>query len=121
MKLRIKGNSLRFRLTKTEVNKLSETGYLQEQTNFYNNQFIYAMQRTDAAVLSATFEHNKITMFVPDSFTKDWPVNNVVGLDIKMPLANNESLYLLIEKDFICLDDTHEDQSDNYENPNKTC
>jgi len=27
----------------------------------------------------------------------------------------------LVEKDFICLDETTEDQSDNYENPNKTC
>ena len=121
MKLRIKGNSLRIRLTKTEVNKLAGTGYLEEQTGFPGNQFIYALQRTDAAVLSATFESNRITMFVPDSFTKDWPVNDIVGLDAKMPLPADEFLYLLIEKDFVCLDHTTEDQSDNYENPNKTC
>jgi hypothetical protein len=121
MKLRIKGNSLRIRLTKNEVSKLSETGYLEEQTLFPNNRLIYALQKTDAATLSATFENNKITMFVPGSFIKDWPVNDVVALDTKMPLQGNESLYLLIEKDFVCLDETHEDQSDNYENPNKTC
>ena len=28
---------------------------------------------------------------------------------------------LLIEKDFVCLDHTLEDQSDNYANPNKVC
>jgi hypothetical protein len=121
MKLRIKGNALRIRLTKTEVSKLAETGYLEEQTSFPNDQFIYALQRTDAATLSATFESNKITMFVPASFTQDWPANNIVGLDTKMPLPGDESLYLLIEKDFVCLDHTTEDQSDNYENPNKTC
>jgi len=27
----------------------------------------------------------------------------------------------LLEKDFVCLDHTTEDQSDNYENPNTTC
>ena len=121
MKLRIKGNSLRIRLTKTEVSKLSDTGYLEEQTKFSGNRFIYALQGTDANELSATFENNKVTMFVPSSFTKDWPVNNIVGLDAKMPLPGNESLYLLIEKDFVCLDHTTEDQSDNYENPNKSC
>jgi len=121
MKLRIKGNSLRIRLTKTEVSKLADTGYLEEQTSFPGNKFTYALQRTDAAALSATFESNKITMFVPDSFIKEWPVNSIVGLDRKMPLPGNESLYLLIEKDFVCLDHTTEDQSDNYENPNKTC
>jgi hypothetical protein len=121
MKLRIKGNSLRIRLTKTEVSKLADTGYVEEQTRFPNNEFTYALQRTDEEKLSATFEANKITMFVPDSFTKDWPVNNIVGLDTNMHLTETESLYLLLEKDFVCIDHTTEDQSDNYENPSKTC
>jgi hypothetical protein len=122
MKLRIKGNSLRIRLTKTEVSKLSETGYLEELTSFPGNRFVYALQKADdIEVLSATFINNKITVFVPHSFINDWPGNNVVGLDTKIPLTETESLYLLIEKDFVCLDETTEDQSDNYENPNKTC
>ncbi len=122
MKLRIKGNSLRIRLTKTEVSELAETGYLQEQTIFPNNRLVYALQKADdAELLSATFENNKITLHAPAAFIKDWPANNVVGLKTKMPLPNNDHLFLLIEKDFVCLDDTTEDQSDNYENPNKTC
>lgn len=121
MKLRIKGNSLRIRLTKTEVSKLSDTGYLEEQTSFPGNRLIYALQRTEADELSATFEADKITMFIPALFTKDWPANNIIGLDAKMPLPGDDSLYLLVEKDFVCLDHTTEDQSDNYENPNKTC
>ena len=122
MKLRIKGNSLRIRLTKTEVSKLAQTGYLEEQTSFPNNRFVYALQKAvDVIMLSATFENNKITIFVPASFIEDWVGNNIVGLDTKMPISQTESLYLLIEKDFICLDETTEDQSDNYENPVKTC
>ncbi len=40
MKLRIKANSLRIRLTKTEVNRIaSEDGYLEEQTSFGNTHF----------------------------------------------------------------------------------
>jgi hypothetical protein len=122
MKLRIKGNSLRIRLTKTEVSELANTGYLEEQTLFANNKFIYALQAVDdAAELSATFSNNKITMLVPASFVKDWPENEVVGINANMPVSENHSLYLLLEKDFICLDETFEDQSDNFENPNKTC
>jgi hypothetical protein len=121
MKLRIKGNSLRIRLTKTEVSKLSTTGYLEEQTQFPQGGFIYALQRTDDATLSATFERNKMTMFVPATFTKEWSANNIIGLNTNMPLPGNQSLYLLLEKDFVCLDHSDEDQSDNYENPNKTC
>ena len=122
MKLRIKGNSLRIRLTKTEVSTLAATGYLEEQTRFADSKFVYALQQVFSGnELSAAFDGNKITMFIPAALLKDWPENNLVGFDANMPLGDNRSLYLLLEKDFVCLDDTTEDQSDNYENPNKTC
>ena len=83
---------------------------------------MYALQSVaDAPELFATFLNNKITINVPELFIKAWPGNNVVGLETKMPLPGTESLYLLIEKDFVCLDETQEDQSDNYDNPNKAC
>jgi hypothetical protein len=122
MKLRVKGNSLRIRLAKTEVSVLADTGYLEEETVFSNNKFVYALKTiADATKLSATFDANKITMFVPQSFLADWPQNSVVGIDTKMQVTEKESLYLLLEKDFVCIDETTEDQRDNYENPNKTC
>lgn len=123
MKLRIKGNSVRLRLTKTEVDRISsEDGYLEEQTSFGNTHFTYALQQVSSGnELSASFDGNKITMFVPSALTNGWPQNNVVGFEANMPLGENKSLYLLLEKDFVCLDHTNEDQSDNYENPNKVC
>jgi hypothetical protein len=122
MKLRIKGNSIRIRLTKTEVSTIATAGYLQAETLFVNNKLVYALQRVDEGnELTATLEQNKITVFVPSALTKDWPSNNIIGFEANMPLADNKTLYLLVEKDFVCLDHTNEDQSDNYENPNKTC
>ena len=122
MKLRIKGNSLRIRLTKTEVNIIANTGYLEEETLFGNNKFMYALQRVDEGnELSAALEENKMIIFVPSSLTKEWPTNNIIGFNAEMPVAENKTLFLLIEKDFVCLDETTGDQSDNYENPNKTC
>jgi hypothetical protein len=122
MKLRIKSNSLRIRLTKTEVSTLAATGYLEEQTHFADSKFVYALQKVYSGnELSAAFVGNKITMFIPGALLKDWPENNVVGFEANMPIADNKTMYLLLEKDFVCLDHTTEDQSDNYENPNKTC
>jgi hypothetical protein len=122
MKLRIKGNSIRIRLTKKEVSIIAGSGYLEEETLFGNNRFVYALQKVDHGnELSAALEGNKMTMFVPSALLKDWPGNNVVGFDASMPLADNKMLCLLLEKDFVCIDHTTEDQSDNYENPNKTC
>lgn len=122
MKIRIKGNSLRIRVSRKEVSKLAEEAYLEEQTCFGENKLIYALQSDDKKEeLSAQFSGNKIVMSVPATFVKEWPINTVVGLDANMPLKDNEQLYLLLEKDFICLDTTTEDQSDNYENPSKQC
>ena len=122
MKLRIKGNSLRIRLTKQEVGKIAESGYLEEQTLFAENKFIYALQRVDHGnELSATIETNKITMFIPNKLIKDWPVNKIVGFDANMRVSESDTLYLLLEKDFVCSDETMEGENDNYENPNKAC
>lgn len=122
MKIRIKGNSVRIRLTKSEVSSLAATGYLEEQTKFANGSFIYCLQSSEAVdVLSATFNNNKITVMAPASFVKEWPQNEIIGINSNMPINENETLYLLLEKDFVCLDETTEDQSDNFENPNKTC
>ena len=122
MKIRIKGNSIRMRLSKSEVNRLGSEGYLEEQTQFVGSALIYALRSMkDTEQLSADFSDNKITVFAPEAFLKSWPQNEVVGIDANMPLLNTGSLYILIEKDFVCLDATSEDQSDNFENPNKTC
>ena len=120
MKLRIKGNSIRMRLTKGDVRKLADIGYLEEKTVFPKMHFVYALQISDdAKELSATFENNTITMLVPNEFAKEWPENNVVGINTTMHLSNKEVLYLLLEKDFECLDATTEDQSDHFKNPKK--
>jgi hypothetical protein len=122
MKIRIKGNSVRYRLTKSDVSKLAATGYLEEYTSFGASSLTYALERKEnIRQLEADFRDNKISLFVPASFLADWPLNDVIGTDTKFALPGNGSLYLLLEKDFVCLDETQEDQSDNYENPNKTC
>lgn len=120
MKIRIKSDFVRFRLTKTEVKTLAETGYLEEHTHFPESVFTYAVQGTSGInILSASFVNNKITLLVPISFTKTWPDNDIVGRETEIKTVTGKTLLLLLEKDFVCLDETTEDQSDNYENPNK--
>jgi hypothetical protein len=122
MKIRIQRNSVRFRLSKTDVEQLGTIGYLNEETAFGSSKFYYSVKQDPSGEsLSAEFANGMITMFVPTAFTKDWATNNVVGIDANVPLDGQESLYLLVEKDFKCLDNVAEDQSDNYENPSKTC
>jgi hypothetical protein len=112
MKIRIKGNSLRYRLTKTDVENFDRDGYLEEVTSFGPKVFKYALLRSMTEVLTASFDDNTITMYMPAAMALNWATSDRVGYE-----NNSNELYLLIEKDFKCLDNVAEDQSDNYPNP----
>lgn len=118
MKIRIRGNSVRFRLTKTEVETFSKAGFIEEKTAFGNRTFSYAV-KTSSAVdnLRADFEDDTITLYLPQKDGQEWFEDEKVGFENTIRLNNDQELYLLLEKDFACLDNTIEDQSDNYPNP----
>src|SRR5690349_6466858 len=121
MKLRSKGNSLRIRLSKPEVTALGSDGCLEERIKFPKGVFSYILlSSAEVKTLSASIANNQITMYVPHDFAKAWPDNDVVGCDALIPLKGNENLFLLLEEDFVCLDETNEDQRDNYPNPKQT-
>jgi hypothetical protein len=58
---------------------------------------------------------------MPKSIADEWTESNEVGFQHIQILPNGTELFLLVEKDFVCLDNTFEDQSDNYPNPNAVC
>ncbi len=120
MKLRIKGNTIRLRLSKPEVETLANTGYVKEQTDFGSTQLTYQLEKNDRNEIKAVFQNNKLTVYIPHGFATDWPANNITGIDNKEMNGDLTGLYILVEKDFKCIDNTAEDQSDNYENP-KAC
>ncbi|TMU56146.1 DUF7009 family protein [Flagellimonas algicola] len=120
MKIRIKGNSVRYRLTKTEVETFCKTGYYEERTEFNTKTFTYALKAVDVDNLGAEFMEDTVTLLVPKKWSSNWFENNRVGFENTMILNNKSELFLLVEKDFACLDNTTEDQSDNYPNP-KAC
>jgi hypothetical protein len=122
MKLRLKGNTVRFRLTKTEVKLIGDEGYLKEQTEFFPDTFFYAVKSDDSVnELMADFKNGGITLLIPEAWAKDWVNSEQVGFEGWMKTKEDKSIYLLLEKDFKCLDETTEDQSDNFENPNVAC
>jgi hypothetical protein len=112
MKLRVKSDSLRYRLTRSDVYSLAKDGYLEEQISFAGNPLIYALQLTDGQVLTSSYIDNKITMSMSHKM-----INELINTD-RVGFENIDGgLHLLVEKDFVCLDEVAEDQSDNYPNP----
>ncbi|MBQ4913937.1 hypothetical protein J8L85_05780 [Maribacter sp. MMG018] len=118
MKIRIRGNSIRYRLTKTEVNTLSDIGYYENSTDFGDQKFIYAVKAIDdVEVLNVDFKDNAITLYMNRAKSLTWPKSRKVGFSNVVKTKNGNELSLLLEKDFVCMDETVEDQSDNYPNP----
>ena len=118
MKIRILGNSLRFRLTRSEVDTLCTKGYIQDQTTFDTSVFTYAVKLvSDSEQLTAQFRSNTIALNLPKSLGNNWHRTEQVGFSETMEFKNGGALSLLVEKDFTCLDERLEDQSDNYPNP----
>ena len=117
MKIRIRNNSVRFRLTKSEVSKLASTGSIQSTTELAEKNFIYGVNsKTNIEMMSIAFEANRIVLTVPYNFLADWPFNDTIGLYGEQLNNNGSATILTLEKDFVCLDVTVENQSDTYEN-----
>lgn len=116
MKIRIKGNSLRYRLGRSEVERFATEGVVKERTDFGDDALTYVLQLTAEQNMFATFKNNIITLFVPERMAEDWTGTDRVGLE-----ANSGPMFLLVEKDFMCTESSDEDQSDNYPNPLANC
>ncbi|ETZ24730.1 hypothetical protein [Pedobacter sp. V48] len=112
MKIRIKGNSLRYRLTKSDVAKLGSEGFLEERSGFVGKTLVYAIETINGDVLSADYIGDRIVLSIPKTMVDELNNTERVGFnDLNGPVS------LLIEKDFTCLDNVEEDQSDNFPNP----
>lgn len=116
MKIRIKDNTVRFRLTQSEVSRLSEENKIASTTEFLTGNFVYEISSTAEADFLATFKQNKIQVQIPQEKLKDFCSTQIIGIE-----GNSGKVKILIEKDFVCLDNSAEDQSDNYPNPNSVC
>ena len=113
MKLRIKGNTIRLRLTRTEVAEIGEGREVRESTEFSpTSAFVYSLQSGSNEIVEAQFSNNCLRINIPHEISKAWAVSNEVGIE-----AEQQQLKIIIEKDFACLSPRGEEDSDTFENP----
>lgn len=132
MKLRIKGNSLRLRLSQSEVARIGKGESVSEAIDFgAGARLTYALETApNVKEIAAHFTGERITVALPVERAREWVNTDLVGLRAEQSLdaegdAGGESspkLTLLIEKDFVCIDgEPTEDQADSFPNPNLKC
>ena len=121
MKLRIRGNTLRLRLSRSEVDLVGQGREVEESTSFPGGgklQYVLRQSSSKTSVVKIN-EGDKscINVIVDQNKAKEWAKSEEVGLFGTEPLVLG-SLELLIEKDFACLNPREgSEDSDSYPNP----
>ncbi len=126
MKIRIKGNSLRFRLLRGEVSRFGETGRVTEAIQFGaspREQLTYSLEtNSNAQTIEARFADNQITVTIPDAVARNWVNSDLITLESSQPIETDSVLKILIEKDFVCLDRKDDpDNADAFPHPTGKC
>ena len=123
MKIRIKDNSIRLRLTKTDVSDLGKKGIVRCQTVLSPSQIFKYCLKTDSTIpqMHAEFLQNEITVILDQKSADTLTKTDEITVKGFQENGEKEQLFILVEKDLKCLDPTHEDQSDMYDNPSSVC
>jgi hypothetical protein len=125
MKLRIRGNSIRLRLTRGEVDVFIEKGLVEESVSFGPTRLVYALRTAPAAAappLAATLVGSRIELVANAEGARTWARGDDVGIEAEQNVGEGPALRLLVEKDFACLKDRPgEPDDDAFPNPHETC
>ena len=122
MKLRIKGNSLRVRITRSEVDRLINDGRIEETTwlgRDDGSRISYVLEHeAGAKAVDLRFDPPVLAVVVPTPQVREWATGDEVGIYTSLDLGARGALDIVIEKDFACLHGTDEDNEDAFPNPN---
>lgn len=116
MKLRTTQNSIRLRLRKSELQLLKAEGLVEESVQFPNGLvFSYALIIDDTTEdIKASLIGSLMRVHLPELLAEEWITTNKVSLETTIPLAGDQTLYILVEKDFPCKDREDEDKDDTF-------
>jgi hypothetical protein len=123
MKLRIRGSSIRLRLSQAEVARFTETDRVDDAIAFGPGQRLtYSLVAADVSAPTASFDVGVIVVSLPRDRARAWATGDDVSIDAKQHVAPDETLSILVEKDFACLAPrTGEDDTDAFPNPRGAC
>ena len=124
MKIRISGNTIRFRLRQPEVKEFQQKGTLTEVTAFGPapaDQLRFSLEITLNPQLEVNFGSNTTTVKVPKQLAEEWVTTERVGFDGKVETESGYLIEVLVEKDFVCLDRPEDEQAGAYANPKAIC
>lgn len=121
MKLRIRGNTLRLRLKRGEVEQIAAGQSIVEETRFPDGALNYRLDVSNGVAIHANLDASGLVVCLPESSVSGWASTDDVSLMAEQDLPEGDTLSILIEKDFACLEPGHgrdcEDDADTFPHP----
>jgi hypothetical protein len=121
MKLRIKGNSIRLRVSRSELERFLSGSRIEETVHFApetDARLIYALESASQAVpVVVRYQPQAVTVVLSEDQARIWSGENEIGVYTSVEIGAAGALEVIVEKDFACLDRSDEDNSDTFANP----
>jgi hypothetical protein len=121
MKLRIKGNSLRLRVSRSEHARFQAGGRIEETIHFTaapDATLTYALESAlRPSPVTVRYGSREVTVILSKDRARIWGAQSEVGVYTTLDMGPAGSLEVVVEKDFACLDRSDEDNSDTFVNP----
>jgi hypothetical protein len=121
MKLRIKGNSLRLRVSRSELTRVLAGEEVAETIRFAaapEAKLTYALARgTQTGAAIVRYQSQEVTVLLSEEQAQSWSQESEVGVYTQVDIAPQGLLELIVEKDFACLDRSDADNQDTFVNP----
>lgn len=104
MKLRLSGDSIRLRLSPSDLAKFEVAGHVKESVPLPGGPLHFTLQGAkEIEDLEAVLEGTSLQVRLPASWIPDWIASDRVGFEASIPLEHGGTLNILVEKDFRCL------------------
>jgi len=119
MKLRIRGNSVRIRLTQTEMVQIVDEGFAQDSIDFGPGARLnYQVEVVPEGAVGARFDGDSVRVILPRAIVQRWQRPEEVSIHGEQALPDDRTLKILVEKDFECLSPRpDEDDGELFPNP----
>jgi hypothetical protein len=120
VKLRLLEDSIRLRLSQSDVAEVDRGGVVEGRTRFPGGAaFTFALEALPQGPCNASYDRDRLVVGLPAEEISRWAHDDTaVSLHGEVDLPGGERLQLLVEKDFQCLTARpDEDQSDLFVNP----
>jgi hypothetical protein len=121
MKLRISGNSLRLRVSPTELARFQAEGRIEETIHFAaapQAKLTYALESaSQPSPVKVRYGSNEVTVILSEDRVRIWSAESEVGLYDTVEIGSAGSLNIIVEKDFACVDRSDAENIDTFPNP----